>query len=61
MLNHRDVADPVLAGLAAPGGPGEAVGDQTADISPPTDNRPFFFQMANIDTFRNGEIGRDTT
>jgi hypothetical protein len=59
VLNHRDVADPVFAGLAAPGGPGEAIEDQTADISPPTDNRPFFFQMANIDTFLNGEIGRD--
>src|SRR5918995_272142 len=59
VLNHRDVADPVFAGLAAPGGPGEAIEDQTADISPPTDNRPFFFQMANVDTFLNGEIGRD--
>ena len=31
------------------------------DISPPTDNRPFFFQMADLDTFLDGERLRATT
>jgi hypothetical protein len=51
--------DPMLAAIAAPGGPGDAVDDVSADISPPTDNRPFFFQMADLDTLRDGDIGRD--
>jgi hypothetical protein len=51
--------DPTLAALTAPGGPGEAIDDVEADISPPSDNRPFFFQMADVDTFLNGDIGRD--
>jgi hypothetical protein len=55
-----DVAeDPMLAALTTPGGPGEAVDDVAADISPPTDDRPFFFQMADIGTFLGGDIGRD--
>jgi len=52
-------ADPLFAELAAPGGPGAAVDRVEADISAPTDNRPFFFQMADIDTFFHGDIGRD--
>jgi hypothetical protein len=51
--------DPMVAAIAAPGGPGTAVDGVSADISPPTDNRPFFFQMADLDTFRDGGIGRD--
>ncbi len=59
VLTPDDVADPLFAALAAPGGPGDAVDQVEADISPPTDNRPFFFQMADIDTFLNGDIGSD--
>jgi hypothetical protein len=51
--------DPMLAALTEPGGPGEAVDDVAADISPPTDDRPFFFQMADLGTFRDGDIYRD--
>ena len=51
--------DPTLAALTAPGGPSDAIDDVDADISPPTDNRPFFFQMADVGTFLNGNIGRD--
>lgn len=36
--------------MTAPGGPGPAVDEFVADISPPTDNRPFFFQMADLET-----------
>lgn len=42
--------DPVWEELTAPGGPGPAVDRFTADVSPPSDNRPFFFQMADIET-----------
>lgn len=55
-----DVAtDPVIEALVAPGGPGPALDLVAADISPPTDDRPFFFQMADVDTFRSGDIWRD--
>jgi hypothetical protein len=59
VLTGEASTDPMLAAIAAPGGPEAAVDDVSADISPPTDNRPFFFQMADLDTFRDGGIGRD--
>jgi hypothetical protein len=52
-------ADRTFEALVAPGGPGPAVDQVAADISPPTDDRPFFFQMADLDTFRDGDIWRD--
>ena len=59
VLTPDDATDPVFAALTAPGGPGDAIDRVDADISPPTDDRPFFFQMADIGTFLNGDIGRD--
>jgi hypothetical protein len=59
VLTPDAAADPTLAALTAPGGPGDALDRVDADISPPSDNRPFFFQMADIGTFLNGDIGRD--
>jgi hypothetical protein len=59
VLTPEVAADPMFEALAAPGGPGPAVESIDADISPPTDDRPFFFQMADIGTFLNGDIGRD--
>jgi MFS family permease len=59
VLTPDTAADPTLAALTAPGGPGDAIDRVDADISPPSDNRPFFFQMADIGTFLNGDIGRD--
>ena len=59
VLTPDAAADPTLAALTAPGGPGAAIDRVDADISPPSDNRPFFFQMADVGTFLNGEIGRD--
>jgi hypothetical protein len=52
---------PIFARLAAPGGPGDAVDSVAEDISPPTDNRPFFFQMADLSTFFQGEGFRNDT
>jgi MFS family permease len=59
LLTPDESSDPMLAALTAPGGPGDAVDDIDADISPPTDDRPFFFQMADIGTFVAGDIGND--
>jgi hypothetical protein len=50
VLTPETAVDRVFADLAAPGGPGPAVRAFDANISPPTDNRPFFFQMANLRT-----------
>jgi hypothetical protein len=59
ILTDDSADDPLFAALTAPGGPDDAIDQVEADISPPSDNRPFFFQMADIGTFLNGDIGRD--
>lgn len=59
LLTGEVSTDPMLAAIAAPGGPGPAVDDVSADISPPDDDRPFFFQMADLGTFLDGGITRD--
>jgi hypothetical protein len=59
VLTEVVAEDLLLARLTAPGGPADAVGSVAADISPPTDNRPFFFQMADLGTFFDGDIWRD--
>jgi hypothetical protein len=48
-----------FADLVLPDGPGPRVDEIEADISPPTDNRPFFFQMAEVDTVIKGLTGDD--
>jgi hypothetical protein len=48
VLTPTKAADKRFVGLAAPGGPGPQVARFREDISPPTDNRPFFFQMATL-------------
>jgi hypothetical protein len=50
-----DPPDPRFAEITAPGGPDAALGQFEADLSAPTDNRPFFFQMAGMDTILSGE------
>ena len=59
VLTPDAAIDPFFVSLVAPGGPGPAVRQRAADISPPTDDRPYFFQMANLDTFFNGDILND--
>jgi hypothetical protein len=46
---------PEFADLVAPGGPSKGLEQFDIDLSPPTDNRPFFFQMAKVGTFLKGE------
>ena len=48
VLTPAFARDRVFADLAGSQGPGKGEGDVDTDISPPTDDRPFFFQMANI-------------
>jgi spermidine synthase len=53
-------ADPRFAAVTEPGGPGQALGQFDADVSAPTDDRPFFFQMASLPTMLRGEgFGQD--
>ncbi len=59
VLTPDAAIDPFFVSLVAPGGPGPAVQQRAADISPPTDDRPYFFQMANLDTLVNGDILND--
>ena len=59
MLTPDFAGDTMLERLTAPGGPGPALDGVRADISPPTDDRPFFFQMADIGTFLDAAILRD--
>ena len=59
VLTDAGTDDPVIEALIQPGGPGAAYDMVDADITPPTDNRPFFFQMADIGTFLSGDITSD--
>jgi hypothetical protein len=55
VLTPDHAIDEAVAGLAAPEGPGKAVDAFEQDISPPSDDRPFFFQMANLGTLLQGK------
>lgn len=60
VMTPDSVTDQTFADLAAPGGPGPVVDRFEEDISPPGDNRPFFFQMADIGTLTSGDVLKDT-
>ncbi len=47
VLTPTSARDRVFADLAGRDGPGKGIRGVNADISPPTDDRPFFFQMVN--------------
>ena len=55
ILTPTEATDQRFADIVAPGGPSEGIAQFDQDLSPPTDNRPFFFQMAKIGTFLSGE------
>ena len=55
ILTPTEVADQRFADIVAPGGPDAGLEQFDEDLSPPTDNRPFFFQMASLGTFLSGE------
>jgi spermidine synthase len=53
LLTPRVAADSTFADLASGQDSGRVIAGLRSDISPPTDNRPFFFQMGRIgDMFR---------
>ena len=55
ILTPDEVGDQRFADIVAPGGPDAGIAQFDEDLSPPTDDRPFFFQMASIGTFLSGE------
>jgi len=55
VLTPDTALDQNWAGLAAPGGPAKGLEAFDEDLAPPTDNRPFFFQMANFDNLVEGK------
>ncbi len=52
VLTPTFARDRVFADLTGRDGPGKGIREVNADISPPTDNRPFFFQMVNRASLR---------
>ena len=55
VLTPDTAIGPEWAGLVKPGGPDAGLDAFDEDIAPPTDNRPFFFQMANFDNLIEGK------
>ena len=55
VLTPTEVGDQRFADIVAPGGPDAGIAQFDEDLSPPTDDRPFFFQMATLGTFLSGE------
>ena len=60
VLTPTSAVDPEFAALTRPGGPGPAESRVNADISAPNDDRPFFFQMADIHTILSGDVFDNT-
>ena len=59
VLTPERAIDSHFAEIAAPGGPGPALAAFTEDLSPPTDNRPFFFLMADQNTLFSRQMLKD--
>lgn len=55
VLTPTESPDPRFAAIVEPGGPGSALGLFDAEVSAPTDDKPFFFQMASLSTLLRGE------
>lgn len=53
VLTPTRAVNPVFADLVRPEGPAKGFQEVQADISPPSDNKPFFFQMANVHNLTN--------
>lgn len=60
VLTRTQAADPRFAALASPDGPEATIDSFEQDISPPTDDRPFFFQMTGVKSFFNGSAFENT-
>jgi hypothetical protein len=55
ILTPDAVGDQRFADIVAPGGPDAGIAQFEEDLSPPTDDKPFFFQMADVGTFLSGD------
>lgn len=60
VLTPTIAEDKTFEQLVARGGPGPVVAEFREDISPPSDNRPFFFQMADLQTVFSTDILKNT-
>ncbi|MEJ7585249.1 MAG: hypothetical protein WKF43_14480, partial [Acidimicrobiales bacterium] len=59
VLTGDETIDPHFAAIAAPGGPDEALKAFPEDLSAPSDDRPFFFLMADEDTLFTRSLLKD--
>src|SRR5829696_1525964 len=59
VLTPDTAIDRSFEALASADGPGAEVARFDQDISPPSDDRPFFFQMADFGTFTSGDVFKD--
>jgi hypothetical protein len=55
VLTPTESPDPRFGAIVEPGGPGPALGQFDAEVSAPTDDKPFFFQMASLSTLLRGQ------
>lgn len=60
VLTETEAADAHFEGLVSPQGPDAVIDAFDEDISPPTDDRPFFFQMAKLRGLFDGSAYDDT-
>ena len=60
VLTPDEAADQFFADLSGPDGPGAVVDRFDEDLSAPTDDRPFFFQMADLGTLVSGDVFDDS-
>jgi hypothetical protein len=58
ILTPTIASDPRFAALADPAGPDAGVDAVDADISPPTDDQPFFFQMAGLGDVFDSDVSQ---
>lgn len=56
LLSPKSCLDPMLQRLADPKQRAAAIAEYSSNISPPTDDRPFFFQMSKFDLLRPQNI-----
>jgi hypothetical protein len=56
LLTPRSAADPMLATLASPQVGAPSMADAPFDLSPPTDDRPFFFHMLRWRSILNSDL-----
>lgn len=59
ILTPTTAHDRIFSDLVRPEGPAKGLAQVKADVSPPSDNKPFFFQMANRENLTNTKALKD--